>query len=188
MPPILRRSCLSRHEYSLTKQHGACAIRSIHDSESHTMVLKLHSVARWCYLHHVPAVPRLIKAIHYVFFNCLLSAECSIGQGTRLWHHGWCIAIHPDTEIGRDCNIYNQVEIAGGHDGPGGPAIHIVIGDRVNICTGAKVLCKSGTLTIGEGSTVGANAVVLSDVPPNSLAVGIPARCIPKKRLAGANR
>jgi serine O-acetyltransferase len=44
------------------------------------------------------------------------------------------------------------------------------------------VCCKAGTLTIGEGSTVGANAVVTSDVPPNSLAIGIPARCIPYRR------
>jgi len=146
------------------------------------MVLRLHSAARWCYLHHVPVVPRLIKAIHFVVFSCLLPPECWIGPGTKLWHHGWCILLHPNVEIGRDCNIYNQVEIGGGYDGPDGPPIRIIIGDRVNIGTGAKILCKGGTLTIGEGSTVGANAVVLSDVPPDSVAVGVPARSIPKKR------
>lgn len=145
------------------------------------MLLKLHSVARWCYLHHVPAVPRFIKIINGLLFTCILPAECSIGSGTRFWHHGWCIGLHPNVEIGRDCNIYNQVEIGGGFDGPDGPPIRIVIGDRVNVCAGAKIFSKSGTLTIGEGSTIGANAVVLSDVPPNSLAVGVPARCIPKK-------
>ncbi len=150
------------------------------------MVLKLHSIGHWCYLHGIPFIPRVIKAFNFVVFSCLLDPACSIGKGTRLWHYGWCIGIHPDTEIGRDCNIYNQVEIAGGHDGPDGPPIHFVIGDGVNICTGAKILCKSGTLTIGEGSTVGANAVVISDVPPYSLAVGVPARCIPKKRHASA--
>jgi serine O-acetyltransferase len=146
------------------------------------VLLALHSIARWCYLHHIPVIPKLIKAIIFVIFNCLLPAECSIGPGTRLHHHGWCIGFHESVEIGRDCNIYNQVEIGGGHDGPDGPPIRIIIGDRVNICTGAKVCCISGTLTIGEGSTVGANAVVTSDVPPHSLAIGIPARCIPKKQ------
>lgn len=150
------------------------------------MVLQLHSVARWCYLHHVPVLPTLIKAVTYVVFNCLLPAECSIGRGTRLWHHGWCTGIHPNVEIGRDCNIYNQVEIGGGYDGPDGPPIRIIIGDRVNVCAGAKVFCKAGTLTIGDGSTIGANAVVLSDVPPNSLAVGIPARIVPKKQRTAA--
>jgi serine O-acetyltransferase len=148
------------------------------------MLLRLHSIARWCYLHKIPVVPRLIKAVIYVLFNCILPPEVSIGPGTELWHHGWCIGILPSTVIGRDCNIYNQVEIASGNDEENGPPVHIIIQDRVNICTGAKVLCKAGTLTIGEGSTVAANAVVLSDVPPNSLAIGVPARCIPKKRPA----
>jgi serine O-acetyltransferase len=146
------------------------------------MLLLLHSIARWSYLHHIPVVPRFIKAVMYVVFNCILPAECSIGRGTRFHHHGFCIVVHPNVEFGRDCNVYNQVQIAGGYDGPDGPPIHIVIGDGVNICTGAKILCKSGTLTIGEGSTIGANAVVLSDVPPHSLAVGMPARCVPRKR------
>ena len=146
------------------------------------MLLRLHSIARWCYLHKIPFVPRVIKGLIFLLFSCILPPECSIGSGTRLWHHGWCIGILPSAEIGRNCNIYNQVEIAGGDDDQTGPPVRIIIGDRVNICTGAKVLCKSGTLTIGEGSTVAANAVVLSDVPPYSLAVGVPARCIPKKR------
>ena len=74
----------------------------------------------------------------------------------------------------------------GGHDGPDGPPIRIIVGNRVNISAGAKVMCKSGTLTIGDGSTIAANAVVLADVPPNSIAVGMPARCLPKKRPLAA--
>jgi len=150
------------------------------------MLLQLHSLARWCYLHRVPFIPRLIKAVLYVLFNCILPAECSIGARTRFHHHGWCVLVHPSVEIGDDCNIYNQVVIGGGHDGPDGPPIRIIIGNNVNISAGAKVLCKSGTLTIGDGSTIGANAVVLSDVPPNSLAVGMPARCRPKSRSIAA--
>jgi serine O-acetyltransferase len=145
------------------------------------MVLLLYRIARWCYLHDVPIIPRVIRGIHFVVFRAIIPAECSIGQGTRFWRHGWCTGIHNDVEIGRECNIYNQVEIAGGHDGPGGPPIHIIIGDRVNICAGAKIICKSGTLRVGAGSTIGPNAVVFSDVPPDSLAIGVPARCVPKK-------
>jgi serine O-acetyltransferase len=146
------------------------------------MVLRLHAVAHWCYRHRVPFIPRFIKMVTFVLFGAVLPPECSIGPGTRLHHHALSIILHSDTEIGRDCNIYNQVLIGGGYDGPDGPPIRIVIGDRVTIGAGAKVLCKEGTLTIGDGSTVGANAVVLSDVPPDSLAIGIPARCEPRKR------
>ena len=145
------------------------------------MLLRLHSIARWCHLHHVPVVPQLIKVVFYVFFNCILPAEVSVGGGTTLHHHGWCILVHPSVEIGNGCNIYNQVVIGGGHDGPDGPPIRIVIEDNVNIGCGAKVLCKSGTLRIGHGSTIAANAVVLADVPPNTIAVGAPAVCKPKK-------
>lgn len=150
------------------------------------MILRLHSVARWCYLHHVPLIPELIRKANFVLFAALVPPECSIGPGTKLHHHGVCTIIHPNTEIGSGCNIYNQVVIGGAHDGPDGPPLRIIIGNRVNISCGAKVLCKSGTLTIGDGSTIGANAVVLSDVPPDSLAIGIPAHCIPKKRRQAA--
>ncbi len=150
------------------------------------MLLKVHSFARWCYLHRIPLVPKLIKAAMYVFFNCILPAEVSVGERTTFHHHGWCVLVHESVKFGSDCNIYNQVVIGGGHDGPDGPPIRIIIGDRVNISAGAKVLCKSGTLTIGSGSTIAANAVVLADVPPNSIAVGMPARFIPKKRSAAA--
>lgn len=150
------------------------------------MLLQLHAIARWCYLRHIPLVPRLIRGVLYVLFNCILPAETSVGEGTTFHHHGWCVLVHESTEIGKNCNIYNQIVIGGGHDGPDGPPIRIIIEDNVNIGTGAKILCKSGTLRIGRGSTIAANAVVLSDVPPNSLAVGIPARSRPKKSQLAA--
>ncbi len=127
-----------------------------------------------------------MKAMLYVLCNCILPAEVAVGEGTVFHHHGWCVLVHESVEIGSDCNIYNQVVIGGGHDGPDGPPIRIIIEDNVNIGTGAKVLCKSGTLTIGRGSTIAANAVVLSDVPPNCLAVGMPARSRPKKAQIAA--
>jgi serine O-acetyltransferase len=150
------------------------------------MLLRFHSLSRWFYLHHMPLPARVVKAAMYLIFNCILPPEVSVGPRTCFHHHGWCTLVHESVEFGSDCNIYNQVVIGGGHDGPDGPPIRIVIGDHVNISAGAKVLCKSGTLTIGSGSTIAANAVVLSDVPPNCVAVGMPARCIPKKRPVAA--
>jgi len=144
------------------------------------VLLRLHKIARWCHLHHVPLLPRIVKAGTHIVFGCVIPPECSIGEGTRLWHHGLGIILHPDVKIGRNCNIYNYVAVAGGHDGPAGPPIRIVVGDNVNIGNGAKILCKSGLLSIGDGSTIGANAVVLSDVPPHTIAVGVPAKLHPK--------
>ncbi len=144
------------------------------------MLLRIHALARWCYLHHIPFVPRVSRAVTHSIFGCLLPAEVPIGPGTRFHHNGMSVIVHENTEIGSNCNIYNQIVIGGGHDGPDGPPIRIIIGDNVNISAGAKVLCRSGTLRIGAGSTLAANVVVLSDVPPNSLAIGMPARYIPK--------
>jgi serine O-acetyltransferase len=53
-----------------------------------------------------------------------------------------------------------------------------VIGNRVDIGTGAKIL---GTITIGDDVAIGANAVVLKDVPANSIAVGVPAKILPRQ-------
>jgi serine O-acetyltransferase len=58
----------------------------------------------------------------------------------------------------------------------------VIIGDGARICTGAKVISRGGTLTIGVGSIVAANAVVESDIPPYSIAVGVPAQCKPLKK------
>jgi len=53
-----------------------------------------------------------------------------------------------------------------------------VIGNRVDVGAGAKIL---GSICIGDDVAIGANAVVLTDVPPHSIAVGIPARVLPRK-------
>jgi serine O-acetyltransferase len=151
------------------------------------MLLFLHAIAHWCHLHKVPLVPYAIKMFVFVAFRCILYPEASIGKGTRLRRQGWCIGIFPGAVIGRDCTIYNRVEIAHGNidldmrNTEANP-VGIVIGDRVSILPGAKILCKSGILSIGEDSIIGANAVVLSDVPPNSVVVGIPGRSIPRAR------
>lgn len=146
------------------------------------MHLRLHSLARWCHLHNIPLIPGLVQTAMYLLFNCILPASVRIGPDTRIWHHGWCIAIHPNTEIGQHCNIYNQVEITSTNGDRAEAPVRFIIGDRVNICTGAKLVCTKGTLTIGEGSVVAANAVVVSDVPPYSFAVGVPAQCRPMKQ------
>lgn len=77
------------------------------------------------------------------------------------------IVIHPGASIGPNCLIFQQVTI--GSRGPGDVPI---IGGHVDIGAGAKIL---GAIKIGHHSKVGANAVVLCDVPDNSVAVGIPA-------------
>ena len=115
-------------------------------------------------------IHKLIKAINH----SAIGMGAKVGPGLLLAHFGG-VWIHPDVVIGSDCSIFHQVTIAGrgrrGQPGAGVPRI----GDRVRILPGAKVL---GGVTIGDDARIGANAVVLDDVPAGALAVGNPARVI----------
>ncbi len=79
------------------------------------------------------------------------------------------IVIHPDAVIGVNCLVFQQVTI--GTNGAGAPKI----GGHVDIGAGAKLL---GNISIGNHVKIGANAVVTTDIPDNSVAVGIPAKVI----------
>ncbi len=81
------------------------------------------------------------------------------------------VVIGETSEIGNNVTLYQGVTLGGTGKEKG--KRHPNIGDNVVIGTGAKVL---GNITIGENSYIGANAVVLKDVPPNSTVVGVPGR------------
>ena len=83
------------------------------------------------------------------------------------------IVIHPSCRIGPNCLIFQQVTLGSNEAGmrTGVPTL----GGSVDVGAGAKIL---GPINIGENAVIGANAVVLTDVPANAVAVGIPARVI----------
>ena len=87
--------------------------------------------------------------------------------------HGMGIVIGETAEIGDDCLIYHGVTLGGTGKDVG--KRHPTIGNNVLIGTGAKVL---GPLKIGDNSRVAANSVVLRDIPPDSTAVGVPAKVV----------
>ena len=87
------------------------------------------------------------------------------------------IVIGETAEIGDDCLLYHGVTLGGTGKDTG--KRHPTIGNNVLIGTGAKVL---GPFKVGDNSRIAANSVVLSEVPPDSTAVGIPARVV---RIAG---
>ncbi|MEM8874339.1 MAG: hypothetical protein AAGD32_08770 [Planctomycetota bacterium] len=102
----------------------------------------------------------------------------SVGGGLLLLHPDG-VVIHPDSVIGPNCTILQQVTIGNGADGEGCPTL----GAGVDVGAGAKVL---GKITVGAGAKIGANAVVVKDVPAGYTAVGIPARNLPPKHLRDA--
>lgn len=117
---------------------------------------------------------RAVSLVNFVVFGIEIAVRCPIGPGLILPHtHGTVIGAN---SIGADATIFQGVtlgakEVDFGYEREARPNV----GDGVIIGSGAKVL---GGLTIGNSVRIGANAVVLSSVPANSLVVGIPGRVV----------
>lgn len=134
-------------------------------------MLLIHALAHWLWMHRVPLLPRMLALFNRVVFATQVPAETKLGKGVKLNYSGLGTILHPRAVIG------NRVEI--------GPGVVIggrskiwevpVIEDDVQIGVGAKVL---GPVRVGRGAIIGANAVVLHDVPAEAVVVGIPARVI----------
>ena len=108
---------------------------------------------------------------HFIFCNSI-SAKAKIGAGTYFYHRGLGCVVHPKTEIGSKCTIFQHVTIGSKWSDGICEGEAPVIGDNVMIGAGAVIL---GTISIGDNSIIGANAVVTHSVPANSLALGVPA-------------
>lgn len=131
---------------------------------------------------------RLPWTVVYVVLAKLVETFCGISIGSTarvgrrlcIEHHG-CIVIHGSAVIGDDCLIRHEVTI--GNAGRSDPLAAPVIGDRVEIGAGAKVL---GGIRIGSDVIVGANAVVIRDVESGSVVGGVPARVLTRGATKGS--
>ncbi len=108
--------------------------------------------------------------LRHVFWSVVTGADiplnCRIAGGLLMPHPNG-IVIHPDAQIGPNCLIFQQVTVGVAHGGV--PRIE----GHVDIGAGAKLL---GPITVGAHARIGANAVVVRDVPPGVTVVGIPGR------------
>jgi len=130
-----------------------------------------YCLSRWLYLHRVPFLPDLIDRLNEFVFHCALPHTVEIGEGFGVGHYGLGVFIHPRAQIGRNVFFGPCVHIGGQSQKWEVPRIQ----DNVYVATGAKIL---GDVVVGEGSVVGANAVVIRSVPPRSIVAGVPARVI----------
>ena len=122
---------------------------------------------------------KVLKPISEILTGIELPCEATLGRRFRIDHFGG-IVISGDAVFGDDCVIRNGVTVGLRHTGTRGAP---VLGNRVDVGAGAKIL---GAIRIGDDVAIGANAVVLTDVPSNSIAVGIPARILPRKDKVAA--
>jgi serine O-acetyltransferase len=119
---------------------------------------------------------RLVSALVRFVTGVDIHPAATIGTGLFI-DHATAVVIGQTAEVGDDVTIYQGVTL-------GGTSLqhvkrHPTVGDRVTIGAGAKVL---GPVTIGHDSRIGANAVVVRDVPPNSVVVGVPGQVIARSR------
>ena len=138
--------------------------------------VRSHRRAHWFYEHDMKFIARLISQMSRRRTGTEIHPGAKIGKRLVI-DHGMGIVIGETAEIGDDCLIYHGVTLGG--TGKDSGKRHPTIGNNVLIGTGAKVL---GPFKVGDNSRIAANSVVLGEIPPDSTAVGVPARVI---KIAG---
>lgn len=137
--------------------------------------LLVYRVFRWFHERGIPTQPVRFMAERLIEMTTGISipVEAQIGKGLRIHHFGGII-LHPEVVIGEHCTLYHHVTLGDRGGWGGAPRV----GSDVMIGAGAKLL---GRIEIGDRSVIGANAVVVTSIPPDSIAVGVPAVCKPRR-------
>jgi serine O-acetyltransferase len=127
-----------------------------------------YRVAHAMYVSGVPVLPRLISMVMRMVTGIEVHPAAKIGEGLFI-DHGAGVVIGETADIGDNVTLYQGVTLGG--TGFASGKRHPTVQDNVTIGSGAKLL---GPITIGHGAKIGANSVVITDVPPNSTVVGNP--------------
>lgn len=134
-----------------------------------------HRASHFLYNHKLKFTARLISQLVRFFTGIEIHPGAQIGRRFFI-DHGMGVVIGETTVIGDDCTIYQGVTLGGTGKDTG--KRHPTLGNNVMVGSGAKIL---GPFTVGNNSKIAAGAVVLSEVPPNSTCVGVPARIVKRE-------
>ncbi len=134
--------------------------------------LVAYRIGHWLCIHGVRFVPRLISQLARWLTGIEIHPAAKIGKGFFM-DHGMGVVIGETAEIGDYVTLFQGVTLGG--TGKERGKRHPTLGDHVVVGAGAKIL---GGITIGNNVKIGANSVVLKNVPANSTVIGVPARII----------
>jgi serine O-acetyltransferase len=125
-------------------------------------------------LHHagVPLIPRMLSTATRAVTNIEIHPAATIGDALFI-DHGTGVVVGETAEIGDNVTLYQGVTLGGTGFATG--KRHPTVQDNVTIGSGAKLL---GPITVGHGAKIGANSVVITDVPPNATVVGNPGHVV----------
>lgn len=143
-------------------------------------VVLIYRFQAWARAMRIPLLPNLSRRLTMLLAGVSIGDQVAIGPGL-LMNHGH-VVIDGTTTIGPLCSVAPFVTIGLNTGGPDVSFAGPTIGKFVFIGTGAKIL---GPVSIGDNARIGANAVVLNDVPPDCTAVGVPARVLPHAHPLG---
>lgn len=134
--------------------------------------LLIHRATHPLWRADVPLVPRLISHLGRFLTGIEIHPGATIGHRFFI-DHGMGVVIGETTVIGDDCHIFQGVTLGG--TSTRREKRHPTLEDNVVVGAGAKII---GAVTIGEGSRIGAGAVVVSSVPPHATVVGVPGHVV----------
>ena len=131
-----------------------------------------HRAAHWLWNKNWKVTARALSQCNRFLTGIEIHPAAKIGDRVLI-DHGMGVVIGETAEVGDDCTIYHGVTLGGTGKDTG--KRHPTLGNNVMVGSGARVL---GPFKVGDNAKIAANAVVLSEVPPNSTAVGVPARIV----------
>lgn len=134
----------------------------------------LHRIAHHFYNKGWVVLPRMLNTFSRFLTGIDIHPGAKLGPGLFI-DHGMGLVIGETAELGSNVTLYQGVTLGGTGKEKG--KRHPTIGNNVVISSGAKVL---GSFTVGDNSKIGSGSVVLKEVPPNSVVVGIPGRIVAK--------
>lgn len=134
--------------------------------------VRSHRKANWFFRHNLKFIARWISQRSRHKTGIEIHPGATIGKGLFI-DHGMGVVIGETTIIGDNCTIYQNVTLGGTGKDTG--KRHPTLGNNVLVGSGAKVL---GPFKVGDNARIAAGAVVLSEIPPNSTAVGVPAKVV----------
>jgi serine O-acetyltransferase len=140
-----------------------------------------HRISHWLWNHRARVVARVFAELTRILTGVEIHPGAILGAGLFI-DHATGVVIGETAEVGDDVTLYHGVTLGGTGTDTG--KRHPTIGDRVIVGAGAKIL---GPIKIGDDSRIGANAVVVKEVPSSSVVVGVPGQVVSRQRPSAAD-